>query len=107
MKLEVVEFYPMERDDEKQILKGSLHVYLPDMDVDLRGVMVRKRKNSWFFGLPTLLGIDPDTGKKVRFPVFAFVNREKTDELRSLIREKGKEYVMNHVLKEPCLGGVQ
>lgn len=100
MDIEVVEFYTMERDDEKQILKGSLHVYLPEIDADLRGVMVRKRKDSWFFGLPTLFGIDPDTEKKVKFPVFAFVSREKTDELKKLIREKGKDYIVNNTLSE-------
>lgn len=100
MDVEVVEFYTLERDDEKQILKGSLHVYLPDIDADLRGVMVRKRKDSWFFGLPTLFGVDPETGKRVKFPVFAFVNREKTDELKRLIRERGKDYIVKSALLE-------
>jgi len=99
MDIEIVEFYAMERNDEKQILKGSLHVYLPKIDADLRGVIVRKKKDSWFFGLPTLFGIDPDTGEKVRFPVFTFVSREKTDELKKLIIEKGKEYIIKNILK--------
>ena len=97
MKVEVVEFYPTEKDDSKQILKGSLHVYLPDMDVDLRGVMVRKRKDSWYFGLPSLFGKDPETGKMVRFPVFAFVNRDKTRELRNNIIEEGKRYIKENI----------
>jgi hypothetical protein len=44
MDVQIVEFYTIERNDEKQILKGSLHVYLPKIDADLRGVIVRKRK---------------------------------------------------------------
>lgn len=104
MDIEVVEFYTMERDDEKQILQGSLHVYLPEIDADLRGVMVRKRKDSWFFGLPILFGVDPETGKKVKFPVFAFVSREKTDELKKLIREKGKDYIIKNILSNSAKG---
>jgi hypothetical protein len=101
MDIEVVEFYTMERNDEKQTLVGSLHVYLTEMDVDLRGVLVKKRKDSWYFELPFLFGKDPETKQKVKFPVFSFVNREKTSELRNVVRDKGKDYIIKNVLAKP------
>ena len=93
MNIEIVEFYPLERDDKKQTLKGSLHVYLIDLGVDLRGVFVNKKKNSWFLSPPHMFGKDPETGEKVRFPVFSYVNQEKEKELKKGIREKGREYI--------------
>lgn len=100
MDIEIVEFYEMHRVDEKRILQGSLHIYLIDLDVDLRGIMVRKRNDSWFFGLPSLFGIDPDTKKKVKFPIFSFADRKKTDEMKKLIIKKGKEYIVNKLKEE-------
>ncbi len=99
MDIEVVEFYTTERDDKKQFLKGSLHVYLIDIETDLRGVFVQKRKDTWFFGLPVLYGFDQEAGQKVRFPVFNFVNQDKNGNLKKVIMEKGKEYIINNVLQ--------
>lgn len=99
MEVEIVEFYPIERNDEKQTLFGSLHVYLVDIEVDLRGIQVKKRKNSWFFGLPSMVNLDQETKERVRFPVFAFVSREKTDALKKVITAKGKEYITKNYLQ--------
>ncbi len=97
MNIEIVEFYLWEIDDKKGILLGSLHVYLEDIKAHLRGVLVKKRKNSWYFGLPCKFegktnGTSKD--KRARYPVFSYEDREKTLELRNLIIEMGKDYIM-------------
>ncbi len=99
MKIEIVEFYLMGRNDEKQQLKGTLHIYLCDHDIDLRGISVTKRKDIWFFGMPSRNGIDPDTEKNVQYPIFSFTNREKSKQLLDEIIQKGKEYILRNVLE--------
>jgi hypothetical protein len=102
MDIEIVEFYPTKRDDKKQMLKGTLHVYLPEIKADLRGVIVVKEKKSWYFGMPVRFGTDTETGESVRFPMFSFIDREKNKELIKLIIEKGKDYINKNIysLKE-------
>lgn len=100
MKLEVIEFYTDKRDDAKQFLEGSMHVYLPEIDVDLRGVRVIKKKNYWKFIAPRKQGVDPDTQLTVKYPVFTFANEKKHKELLHLIKTKGVEYVTKQVLNK-------
>ena len=38
MNVEIVEFYEIERDDNKQTRTGTLHVYLIDHVIDLLGI---------------------------------------------------------------------
>ena len=49
-KIEVVEFYPFEIAGGNA--KGSLHIYLCDLGVDLRGIFVAKDGDKWKFKLP-------------------------------------------------------
>lgn len=100
MEIEIVEFYEYKRDDKKQFLAGTLHVYIVDLEIDLRGVSVFKKKNFWFFKAAHLCGIDPETKAKVKYPAFIFANQKKNEELSNLIREKGKEYIIKNVLKQ-------
>lgn len=97
MNIEIVEFYQTERDDEKQILKGTLHVNLIDYGIDLRGVLLSKRKNFWFVGLPCKISIDAETGEKVKYPIISFTDHEKTKKLIADIKEYAKEYVKKHL----------
>lgn len=94
MDIEIIEFYLEQQDLSKQTLKGTLHIYLPKYDIDLRGVIVSRRKNFWFFGLPSKIGLDHETGQKIKYPIFTFTNSKKTEELLSNIRENGKSYII-------------
>lgn len=100
MNIEIVDFFEEYRDNERDILRGTLHAYLCDLKVDLRGIFVSKRRNSWFIGLPMRTGKDHETGEPVRYPVFSFMDRAKTAELLSQMREKGKIYIEQNVLKQ-------
>lgn len=93
MNIEIVAFYQHEKDDAKQTLFGTLHVYLVDYDIDLRGVFVSRRKDAWFFSLPSRPGFDQATGKAIRYPCITFKSREKQNELIDAIREKGRAYI--------------
>jgi hypothetical protein len=91
--IEIIEFFEDERDDKKQVLRGTLHAYLPDLGIDLRGIVVKKRKDSWYISLPTKVGKDHESGEPVLYPVISFTDRTKTAEMINVIRTKGKEFV--------------
>ena len=98
MNLEIVEFYLDKRDDAKQFLQGTLHVYLADFGIDLRGVFVMKKKNFWRFAIPHKKTIDPNTNKSVLYPIISFIDFKICDALMAEIRERGKEYIIANFL---------
>lgn len=97
MNIEVVEFYPIERNDKKEVLKGTLHVYLIDLALDIRGIFVSKKKNFWHFYMPHQKGIDQDTSKPVKYPIFSFMKPEQNKNFLKVVREKGKEYILKNL----------
>ena len=97
MNIEIVEFYITFRDDSKLVLKGTLHVYLCDYKIDLRGIFVTKIKDSWFFRIPHQRTIDQETGEEVFYPVMSFIDKEQHTKLINAIRDKGKKYVEDHI----------
>ena len=100
MNIEVVEFYETLREDHKQILKGTLHVYLIDCQIDLRGIHVSKQKGFWFFRIPHQWTLN-EVGEKLFYPVMSFIDKESNLMLMNLIREKGKEYIeQNYLFKQ-------
>jgi hypothetical protein len=92
MKVEIVEFYPAEKQ-APNVLRGSLHVYIIDLKMDLRGVLVLKIKNKWNFFLPRHSAIDSETKNKVFYPIINFTDSKKNKELRDSIRYEGKKYI--------------
>lgn len=93
MKIEIVEFYPIK--EEKNITTGTLHIYLCDYDIDLRGVFVSRKNNNWFFKLPVKSAMEG--GEKVQYPVFSFTNRDKYRELIDELRKEGIAYIKNEL----------
>ena len=98
MEVKIVNFYCKEKDDSKGVLIGSLHAFIEDLNIDLRGIMVKKANNNWFFGLPQGVGLDAKTGKKVRYPIISFSDKQKTIDLRKSISQKGKDYIIKNIL---------
>jgi len=92
MNIEVIEFYPMERDEEKEILTGTLRIKLPDIGIHILGIWCSKKKESWIFSLPGRTGIN-ETGEKVRYPCFVFEDREKQKDLITAIRKNGRDFI--------------
>ena len=95
MEVEVIEFYPAEIDKQKSILKGTLHVYLPEIHVDMRGIHVSKKKNYWWFSMPRKYSIDETTKERVHYPTFAFTDFDKNNLLIESIREAAITYIKN------------
>jgi len=93
MNVEIVEFYPIERKEEKDFLTGTLRIRLPDIKLQILGIFVTKNKDSWFFALPGRKGIDHKTGNAVRYPFIAFDDRQMQKELIEALREKVPAFI--------------
>lgn len=89
MKIEIVEFYPIKKD--KHTFIGTMHIYILDLDVDLRGIFVSRKEDRWFFRLPQKKAIE--NGKEVFYPIFSFTSREKYGELLDAVKLEGKKYI--------------
>lgn len=99
MNIEIVECYPIKLK-KKADFAGSLHVYLIDYGIDLRGAIIIKNKNHWIIKMPYKTGIDQETGEYVSYPIFSFTDREKGKSLLNEIKKKAIEYIEENILKE-------
>jgi len=94
MNIEFLEFYPIAIDEENETLSGSLRIKLPEIGgIQLLGVFVARRKDSWFVSLPGKKSIDHRTGKEVRFPFVSFGDKEKMRDLMNSIREGAPDFI--------------
>ncbi len=97
MNIEIVEFYPYAKKGRK--IAGTLHVYLIDENIDLRGIHVEKKKDTWWFQIPYRTQYAHDTKKEERFPVFLFNDIEKNKDLMHTMRTEGIKYIEEKFLK--------
>ena len=103
MEIEVVEFYPYKREGSS--FSGSLHVYIVDLCIDLRGIFVsydkkrvRPTNHTWIFRLPSKKTFSESDKKEVFYPVFQFSDKKKNLELLKEIRKQGKPYIQKNYL---------
>ena len=98
MKLEVFSYYsndPVIITPAGTELLGTIHLFISDIAVDIRGILCTRNKNGKLkVFLPSKEVIDEE-GNKVRMPYFAFMDLSKNKELRvfcmNFLREKLKE----------------
>lgn len=95
MNIEIVEFYPIKKDNKR--IQGTLHLYIEDWKMDLRGVWLCKFKNKslkemYMFRMPWKQTFD-ENGKEVRYPVIAFVDQTIEKQIFDFLHDSGKRYV--------------
>jgi|GEM_PF-3554396 len=93
MKIEIIEFFPMEYQKEKGILTGTLRIRLSDVGIHIMGIFVNKNKDHWFFVLPGQKGIHHQTGEIVRYPYVAFEEKEQQAQLINAIRQHAPAFI--------------
>lgn len=99
MHVEVIKYYPS-IPKKRSDTAGSLHIRLPELGIEIRGILAFKRKgHSWIFYLPAKKVIDIQTGKEVRYPVFSFGSIEKDKEFIREISLKGRAYIAKNFVK--------
>lgn len=91
MKIEVVEFYPfeMKKGQKNPFLEGTLHIYLCDLDIDIRGIYCIKKKERWLIKPPTRKGTDYEQNCEVIYPIFNFASMAKQKEFMEDLKKAG------------------
>jgi len=92
MKFEIVEFYPINDEIKNKEIIGTIHVYFIDIQMDMRGIYVRKLKNKIMFTLPGLKVLDAE-GKKVFFPFIEFTDINIKKSLIGFLQKEGIKYI--------------
>lgn len=80
MKYEFVEFYPFVKEKSKNIV-GTCHIYVTDMELDIRGILVIQVGRGFLFRMPSRKQFDPEAKKDVNYPVVMFTSEQKLQEL--------------------------
>jgi len=88
MNVEIVDFYPCIAIKKHSVIVGTIHVYLKDFDIDLRGIRVINLKNRYSIQLRCDCTTDTEDGSKVRYPIFSFQNKETGKDLMDSIRDE-------------------
>ena len=99
MNIEIVDFFPFPKQIIKNKTCGTMHVYLIDLEIDIRGMYIEFSKNgSVYVSMPGGFSIDRETEQKVRYPIFSFKSQQKNTELMLAFLANDKEYVLTHLL---------
>lgn len=99
MNVQVLEFYPTGKKGCRVF--GSLKVQLPDLKLQLLGIFVSKRKDSWYFSLPCRNGIDKETGKPVRYPLVVFEDPAQHCDLMNSIKAEAVPFIDEYLKNNP------
>lgn len=100
MQIEYVNFYPISYNEKKDTLNASLHIYFPELDLDIRNILVIKKKDKWIFLFPNGKSYDPDENKIVHFPIFNFREKEKNQKIAGILKTEGVAYIETHFFND-------
>lgn len=97
MEIEIVEYYPEIATTKKKCKQGTMHVYIIDIGMDIRGIRWIKTKKQWIMLMPHMPALDE--GKRVFYPVISFTDIDKMKDLLTQIKQKGLDYITKNVTK--------
>lgn len=92
MNIEIVDFFP-ERITPNTVI-GTLHVYLPDYGVDLRGLLVHMTSTALHILAPTKTTYDIKEKKKCTYPIFEIMDIEKKKEFFDFVKALARPVIM-------------
>ena len=95
--IEIIEFYPQTVNQKTRFCKGTLHFYLPDLDLDIRGAFCLYNNGKCFVHMPGKRGFDHDAKSWVRYPCVSFTDREKTKKILEVAKQLAKDYIEKNV----------
>lgn len=96
MKFEFVEFYPVKAKESKKTRKrilGSVHIYAIDCKLDIRGINVLEKGKQVFFYFPHFLGVDDETGEKVRYPFIRWTDNKTHESMINFLHQEVKPII--------------
>lgn len=90
MKFEFVEFYPRsERSKWGGHYIGTVHIYIVDCSMDVRGILVRVDDKSIRYKLPHFMDWD-ENGKQVTYPHIRFTDPKDHQDMMDFLHEQVK-----------------
>ncbi len=89
MKFELVDFYPMKNDKFKQTV-GTIHLYIIDCELDIRGILVNVRGKSMGFKFPYFKTQDLETGQIIKYPHINWTNEKTQKQMMEFLHQKVK-----------------
>lgn len=100
MEIEIVEFYLAKLTGDR--FAGTLHIYLPEMQLDIRGVIASgKIGEKLFFGLPVKKAYDIDEKKEVMYPIINFTDQTIKDEIIAYLHVNAGAYIAEKIRGTP------
>lgn len=102
MEVEIVEVYLFSKRPNGT-RSGSVHAYIPEMGMDLRGCTVSIRAKNIFVHLPYQKGFDEETQKPVFFPVVSFTDLAKMKDFKNSVVKAGVKAVKKALKEEQLL----
>lgn len=99
MNVEIVEAYLIKKSADAIPSGWSMHVYVSDWLMDIRGIQLVKHKGKWSMRMPFLYNYDIDEKRTFTYPVISFSNIETLKKLKEEIKNKSIEYVEKNKLK--------
>jgi len=95
MKFELVDFYPISKKTrtKSKTIVGTVHLYLIDLNIDLRGIRVNRTKNSIHFLMPHSVAYDDEAKKEVYYPIFSFTKPEQYKEMLDFLHNEVKPII--------------
>lgn len=89
MDLEFVEFYPMYGNPKTGLLVGTIHLYVTDWKVDIRGISFKRKPGvAPSVELVWLEAYELEERRPVKYPVISFVALEDQIKLTSFVMER-------------------
>jgi len=106
MKFEIVGFYPLTEKNyrgEPEDFLGTLHIHLPEIGLDIRGIRVvqqkKDKKDKLFFYMPSIVTNDGETGEKVRYPVVRWLNNDDQKSMIKFMHENAPAVIRDEMSK--------
>jgi hypothetical protein len=102
MKFELVGFYPITEKNRKANppnLIATIHLYVIDYKLDLRGIRLTRRGKRIFFVMPHIFGLDPETGEEVSYPMFRWTDPADHKAMLDFLIDEVKTVVLAEVAK--------
>lgn len=93
---DVINIFPKHVKKETLCYIGSAHIYINELDIDIRGVYFRKKKDAYWVLLPTKKTIDQNTNKLIEFPVMQFASKERNNKFKEDIKKALITYAKNN-----------
>ncbi len=100
MNFEIIEAYELRFGPETPPRGWSLHVYVPEWGMDIRGARLLKTKSTWFLKMPCQQNYDMEENKLITYPMISFLERGKNKEFMEALKEKAIEYVEKKIADE-------